>query len=145
MAEFLIYDKAHWMDALTDQEVADREIASPGFMNKYNSRYQRGDIVESRPDGYWTGVFRKGFNKNAFALLIIPDKDLSISKEELMTPLEEVTNPNTENEIRVMKKRRKYDINIDSLTINADKKIEYVSVGDVIFSEKVITAGKYIN
>ena len=53
MAEVLIYAKNHWMDSLTEQEVADRITENPNFENKYNSRYQQGDIVEIREDGYW--------------------------------------------------------------------------------------------
>ena len=71
MAEFLIYAKDHWMDALTDKEIAAYVKKYPKFMAKYNSRIQRGDPVEWRPDGYWTGKGGKKYRKDVFAVIVI--------------------------------------------------------------------------
>jgi hypothetical protein len=53
MAEFLIYNKDHWMDALTPQQLDEYCLKYPNFMEKYNARYQRGDIVGIHEDGFW--------------------------------------------------------------------------------------------
>lgn len=71
MAEFLIYDKEHWMDKMTAERYAEL-IKRPHFAEKYLSRYQRGDIVEVRPDGFWTGANARGFNEDAFRVVSVP-------------------------------------------------------------------------
>ena len=65
MAEFLIYNKDHWMDALTPQQLDEYCLKHLNFMDKYEARYQRGDVVEIHEDGFWgtgpyprTDVFR---------------------------------------------------------------------------------------
>lgn len=129
MAEFLIYNKDHWMSELSSQEIdayreraADnytkwrdakitltleeidailfplvveakedwiakhnevlnmteddidiaREKARVMFLEKYDARSQMGDVVEVRPDGYWTGTKAKNYNKSAFLLVTVP-------------------------------------------------------------------------
>jgi len=72
MAEFLIYNTDSWMDALTEREVAERTADKPTFEKKYLARYQRGDIIEVRPDGYWTGPKAKGFDKSVFRVIAVP-------------------------------------------------------------------------
>jgi len=68
MAELLVYNKDHWMDALLPEEVASRASAHKTFQRKYDARWQRGDVVEVRPDGYWTGPNAPGYSKAAFEL-----------------------------------------------------------------------------
>ena len=68
--ELLIYNKQHWMDKLTQKEIDERDKKYPGFRQKYERRYQKGDIVEVREDGYWN---KHGFNRKAFAVLKIPN------------------------------------------------------------------------
>ena len=71
MAEFLIYNKNHWMDVMTAERYAEL-IKRPSFAEKYLARYQRNDVVEVRPDGFWTGPKAKGFNKEAFRVISVP-------------------------------------------------------------------------
>ncbi|GAG18651.1 unnamed protein product [marine sediment metagenome] len=71
MAEFLIYDKDHWMDKLNQAEY-DKQMKHPHFAEKFLSRYQRGDIIEVRPDGFWTGSKAKGFNREVFRIISVP-------------------------------------------------------------------------
>ncbi len=71
MAEFLIYNKTHWMDELSVAEIAERVKENSHLQAKYDARYQRGDIVEIRPDGYWSQD-RAGHGKHAFALVVLP-------------------------------------------------------------------------
>jgi len=52
-AEFLIYNTEHWMDKLDSKQIEEYCKKYPNFMVKYNSRYQRGDIVEIHEDGFW--------------------------------------------------------------------------------------------
>ena len=70
-AEFLIYDQAHWMDKLTSEDVTAYCEKYPNFQVKYDTRYQRGDVVEVRPDGFWTGQKARGFNQDAFRVVVV--------------------------------------------------------------------------
>ncbi len=83
MAEFLIYNKEHWMDvdnayAVWRKKIEDNPIFTVAerarnlvkFDRKHDARYQRGDIVEIRPDGYWS--IEKHFDAKMFALLKVP-------------------------------------------------------------------------
>jgi hypothetical protein len=72
MAEFLIYDKNHWMDTLNASEMEEMRQKYSNWDQKYLARYQRGDIVEVRPDGFWTGPTARGFNQEAFRVVSIP-------------------------------------------------------------------------
>jgi len=68
MAELLLYNKNHWMDDLSSEERTAR-IASGDFtQEKFDARYQKGDVVEVRWYGFWT--HRHNFNQNAFATAI---------------------------------------------------------------------------
>ena len=71
MAEFLIYNKTHWMDKLSQAEWDMFIQQNPNWQEKYSSRYQRGDFVEARPDGFFTGPRARGFNKKVFRLLVV--------------------------------------------------------------------------
>ena len=73
MCEFLYYNKEHWMDSMP-QVRFDELLARDGqnWLNKYNARNQRGDIIECRPDGFWTDGKRTGFGSHAFGLLCVP-------------------------------------------------------------------------
>jgi len=51
MAILLIKADAHWMDALTEEEVQKYASKDLSFMDSYNARYQKGDVVEVREDG----------------------------------------------------------------------------------------------
>lgn len=72
-AEFLIYNKDHWMDALTQEQLAEYVKKYPKtFMDKYNGRMTGGDVVEVRPDGYWTGTKAPGYDKSVFLMVSKP-------------------------------------------------------------------------
>lgn len=72
MAEFLIYNKDHWMDSLTKEQLDEYVKKYPNFMDKYNARMEKGDVVEVRPDGYWTGPKAPGYDKSIFLMVTKP-------------------------------------------------------------------------
>jgi len=88
VAEFLVYEKSHWMDkpneyerqmllidAKPDLTLEQKLKSKDAFATKYNARYQPGDIVEVRPDGYWGEPDERdkhGWNHTAFALVKVP-------------------------------------------------------------------------
>ena len=70
-AEFLIYNKDHWMDALTPQQVTEYVNKYPNFQAKYDARYQRGDIVEVREDGFYTSTLKGDLSKWVFRVVVV--------------------------------------------------------------------------
>ena len=68
MADFLIKNTNHWMDVLSSEQVIDmintekvqslverpEEPAYSRFEESYNTRYQKGDVIEVGPDNHWT-------------------------------------------------------------------------------------------
>lgn len=141
MAELLIYNKSHWMDALTPEQVAERVQASPEFQRKYDARYQRGDVVEVREDGYWTE--KHGWNKKVFSLFCV--RDLSVNDaEKYIESLEEIktllkfndeTMEHRVVEIPEIKKRRKYNF---STSLKVGKMSTVNRIQDIDIEEKVL-------
>lgn len=113
MAEYLIYNTLHWMDKLTPEEVMKRESKDPRFRQKYDSRYQIGDIVEQQPDGYWTGPKAKKFRKDVFSLVCAPGMkvNLDLVKPEILIVGEE----------KQLIKTRKYRIKTEDITLDVNK------------------------
>ena len=88
--ELLLFWKDHWMDALTPQEVADRVALNPKFQNKYDARYQRGDVVEVREDGYWD---TRGFDHDSFCVVQVPGMALDKTKMAALVDDPEAEHP----------------------------------------------------
>lgn len=140
MAEFLIYNKEHWMDALTQEQLDGYVQKYPKFMDKYNARNQRGDVVEVRPDGYWTGSKAPGYDKSVFLLVTVPGLKFDDAKKygEPLTvqfPVS-VLNEDTgefedEWQSRLIKKR-KYSFN------NVIDKQIFNNISEVTITEKTL-------
>jgi len=135
MSDLLIYNKIHWMDKLSDEEVAERIKQNPNFELKYNSRYQKGDVVEVRPDGFWA---THGFNKDTFCVVCrrgVPRGSLDYLSEHL---LEDFIHPDVTQRIL---KRRKWNINIDYINFGVKQREEITEVELVDrMTEKTIEA-----
>lgn len=72
MAEFLIYNKNHWMDALSKEQIEEYIKRYPNFQAKYDARYQRGDIVEVRKDGFYTSTLKGDLSRWSFRVVCVP-------------------------------------------------------------------------
>ena len=72
MCEFLIYDKVHWIDQLSAQEYEAIKAREADWDLRAEARLRPGDIVEVRPDGFWTGEKARGFNQEAFRVVSVP-------------------------------------------------------------------------
>ena len=75
MAEFLIYNKDHWMDVLTEKQLAGYVAKYPDFLDRRKLVAKKGDIIEVKEDGHWTGKGR-GYDKEHFAVVILKDVPL---------------------------------------------------------------------
>lgn len=194
-AEFLIYNKEHWMDALTQEQIdvykerqADNYIkwhntkvaltseqiddilrplvqkakehwiarhtevlgmtqkdidteceeARVRFQAKYDARYQRGDVIEVRPDGYWTGLKAPGYDESVFLLVIVSGLKFedaskygkSLYQQFPISVLNEETGEFEEEWERRAIKKRKY--NFSNVT---DKQI-FNNVSEISITEK---------
>ena len=151
MAEFLIYNKTHWYDlpsedtpGLTGYEqnhfaididnklnVAQKIKAKDILTLKYAVRYQKGDIVEVRPDGYWTGGKRKGFGSHAFALVAVPSISMENARKYMdsQVDLADPENP-------VLLKRRKYQMDMAQISLSSEKSAEFADISDAHITDK---------
>ena len=73
--ELLIFSGTTYMDDLKESDVVEYEKNYPGFTQKYNARYQAGDVIEVQEDGFFDN---RGFRKDKFKLL---KRSLSIKKQ----------------------------------------------------------------
>lgn len=74
MAELLILNRDHWMNTLTQKQI-DEYVANYGakWLDKYNARAEKGDVVDIKEDGHWTGVGR-GYDKDHFDVVVVKGK-----------------------------------------------------------------------
>jgi hypothetical protein len=70
------------MDALDAKQLEAYVSKYPKFMDKYNARTQKGDIVQIEDDGH----FKSGYDKENFALVFIKGKTKK-DLQYLMGPL----------------------------------------------------------
>lgn len=119
--ELLIYNKIHYLDTLTEKEVT-ALIANGGTTkDKYDARHKKGDIVEVRPDGYWTGLHARGFDKEAFSVLSVPGVNHAENKH-LMNPYIEREENADRHIVERIVRRRKYQV--PGVGFNETTKIE---------------------
>jgi len=82
VAEILVFNREHWMDKLDEKQLATYVEKYPKFMDKYNARTQKGDVVQIEDDGH----FKNGYDKRSFDLVIVKDKTKK-ELQSLMGPL----------------------------------------------------------
>lgn len=99
--DLLLYKGPHWMNALAPEQIAQRVAENPKFQAKYDRRYRKGDIVEVRPGGSWTGRSEK----TPFYTVTITGLSVEAAKK-YMKPLYDTTDPNNP----VLIKRRKWRV-----------------------------------
>lgn len=118
MAEFLIYNKDHWMDSL-NQEEYDKLISTPQGQAKYLARYRKGDIVEVREDSFYTGTLKGDLSKWAFRVVVVENLKVDLKYAEPIMQSD------------VILKRRRYSIQ-DGATkiVHTVSKIEDITLID---------------
>lgn len=112
---------------------------------KYDARYQKGDIVEVREDGYWS---TRGFDKDAFCVVKVPGEAADYDK--MVALWDRDPSEDTDKVQAKLIKRRKW--NVDSTKLDtADKgsldgASKTVSVtkakADAFLTEKTVKAVK---
>ena len=94
MAEFLIYNKDHWMDKINQAEY-NKLISTSKGQQKYSARYRRGDIVEVRPDGFYTNTLKGDLSKWPFRVVVV----------EGLKPDTKYTEPVMQGDVMIRKRR----------------------------------------
>jgi len=135
MAEFLVYNKEHWMDALSPMEVAVRIANDSRFKEAYDTRDRKGDVIEVRPDGFWTDGKRKGFGAaKGFALLVVPGLKAETAKKYQRELYDDPTLPNRE---RKLLNNHRYNVRIAQVTLSADKKATFTNVANIPLTDRL--------
>ena len=132
MAEMLIYKGPHWMDKLTEADIAKRIKLDTDFQAKYDSRYVPGDIVEVRE----TGAVITNNERTKFTIVSVPAK----KKADLLHMQE----PDIDvlSLSKVWKRMRKYKL--DEKLLSVADQASFVS-GDVELTDaklSVVTVDK---
>lgn len=115
-----------WMDHATLERIEElRE--NKKWEARYLARERKGDVIEERPDGYWSGPKGKGFRPDVFELVCCPGVgvaglDRPLYKNEVIAG------------VRVIEKRRRYSINTKDMISNVLSESEL----DEAVSEKVL-------
>ena len=124
--ELILYNKLHWLDELeiSDPVAFAALMLQPGMRDKYNARYQRGDIVEVKEDGFFTGVNARGFNRNEMTLVKYPG---AIAIYGLKNPKYDISGK------MLYKREWKSNINITGVS-----EIEVSSVGEIQLEQKAL-------
>ena len=125
-----MYNKTHCMDELSVAEIAERVKENAHFQVKYDARYQRGDIVEVRADGYWSKD-RAGHGKHAFALVVLPGLSIE-DAQHYMDAHEDMTDP----EKPILPKRRKHQMDMAQMSLNAEKIVTITNISDAHITDK---------
>jgi len=112
MADLLILDNEIWMNSMTQNDIELYNIIYPGFQKKYDSRDRKGDVIEERPDGFWSAAKGRNFDKAAFCVINVPDKELK-HPGRMAIPLFEISlDPDIQLKILI---NRKYNIDVSGL------------------------------
>lgn len=133
MAEFLIYNKDHWTKTASQ---AVKDTWTTNQVEKFKSVAEKGDIVEVKEDGHYTGPGR-GFDKEAFAVICAPGvsmKDALAYKGSLKENIVIALEPTT----RIV---RKFRYNMSNLSLNVNQKQTIQRLSDVTITDKVLSNG----
>lgn len=82
---------------------------------KYDRRYQKGDIIEVREDGYWD---KRGFDKEAFCVVKVPGEAVDLDKMEALYDIQ--PKDAKTGEVSTVLNRRKWKAD-DTKMATADK------------------------
>ncbi len=126
-AEFLVQAKDHWMDDLTEGEVAKMSEAD---LQSYKARGQKGDIIVVRPDGW---DWQRDERLPIYHVRKVPEikyEDAKIYEESLYD--------RTDPENPIMIRERKYAIDKAEIDLARLGELNVVQVGKTEFLREVV-------
>ena len=118
--EMLIRKHTNWMDLPKNQDRVNELLKDDNFKTKYDIREKPGDIVQIERDGYWSGKNGKGYNKEKFRLICLPNINIEIDTLPLFDDVDKSK----------IIKLRKYSIEIKDLVFDGKEKTEVTTLQD---------------
>ena len=98
MAELLVYAKNHWMDTLSPNVVEQRIETGHFSQQNYDKRYQKGDIVEVKENGFWIDHLTRSFDRTAFVVVQVTNATAEESMDYMRKWRRDVTIQKTVND-----------------------------------------------
>jgi hypothetical protein len=135
-AELLIHAKPHWMDSLTEKEVAEMDEAT---RQSYEARSKVGDVIAVRPDG-WAWGKEEGLPNYVVVKVPMTVEEAQKYEEQLIETVQNEILVEGKAETvttQVLKRRRKYAI--PDVYVSTAKTAEKT---DISIASKDVTAFK---
>jgi len=136
MADLLILNIDHWMDKLTEDDLVEYTKKHSNFMDKYNRRSQKGDVIEVQEDNHWAD---SQTGKGKFKILRLPGVK-KVDAIHYVDKLEKLTGVSIEGEPQYETVRR-FKYRVDTSTLDAKlatlSKVEQPTATDVHKVEKI--------
>ena len=136
MADLLILNIDHWMDKLTEDDLVEYTKKHSNFMDKYNRRSQKGDVIEVQEDNHWADTQT---GKGKFKILRLPGVK-KVDAIHYVDKLEKLTGVSVEGEPQYETVRR-FKYRVDTSTLDAKlatlSKVEQPTATDVHKVEKI--------
>ena len=136
MADLLILNIDHWMDKLTEDDLVEYTKKHSNFMDKYNRRSQKGDVIEVQEDNHWAD---SQTGKGKFKILRLPGVK-KVDAIHYVDKLKKLTGVSVEGEPQYETVRR-FKYRVDTTTLDAKlatlSKVEQPTATDVHKVEKI--------
>ena len=139
MAEFLIYNKTHWSENVSEE---DRAKWSEAEADRLSRTFRKGDFVEAQEDGFFS---KRGFDKESFCLLCIPKMTkeeglqyvCSLTEERYALVFDDKTMTHSTVPYLFKLKKRKFALDPKSVTLDAEKTAIVEMLSKVTINEKI--------
>ena len=136
MADLLILNIDHWMDKLTEDDLVEYTKKHSNFMDKYNRRSQKGDVIEVQEDNHWAD---SQTGKGKFKILRLPGVK-KVDAIHYVDKLKKLTGVSVEGQPQYETVRR-FKYRVDTSTLDAKlatlSKVEQPTATDVHKVEKI--------
>ena len=136
MADLLILNIDHWMDKLTEDDLVEYTKKHSNFMDKYNRRSQKGDVIEVQEDNHWADTQT---GKGKFKILRLPGVK-KVDAIHYVDKLKKLTGVSVEGQPQYETVRR-FKYRVDTSTLDAKlatlSKVEQPTATDVHKVEKI--------
>ena len=136
MADLLILNIDHWMDKLTEDDLVEYTKKHSNFMDKYNCRSQKGDVIEVQEDNHWADTQT---GKGKFKILRLPGVK-KVDAIHYVDKLKKLTGVSVEGQPQYETVRR-FKYRVDTSTLDAKlatlSKVEQPTATDVHKVEKI--------
>jgi hypothetical protein len=134
--DLLIYNSNNWMDELSEIELSEK-MKNPEFVEEYNKpRAKKGDIVQIENGGFFD---EGGYRKDKYAVIKVDLGEITLreAKRTYALPSMDLTFDGA-NPRAVIKKIRRYGLDIDSISLDDNKKATISRIQDKIIDRDAV-------